>query len=106
MNPIKLRGTRCSVSSCNNYRVRTKKSPSKNKIKYHQFPKTPERLQKWKQACKISPNKKTDNCTVCSVHFTKSDFKRDYSVSEDASYINAMNNGVSFIFIFSLPSII
>ncbi|CAH1382090.1 unnamed protein product, partial [Tenebrio molitor] len=43
-------------------------------LKFHRFPRDPETLQKWKNACNITDEVNCINFYVCENHFNKSDY--------------------------------
>ena len=63
------------VSSCSAFGCKNRKIPSRPDLKFHSFPKDPQRRAKWIQAVKrenFIPNWSTK---ICSDHFLPSDYK-------------------------------
>ncbi|XP_014210112.1 uncharacterized protein LOC106640553 [Copidosoma floridanum] len=68
-------GTRCAVAVCNNSLVKTKQAGMD--VKYHQFPKNQYIRNIWIQKCRRGGEWNPNSCHVCSIHFTKNDYKKD-----------------------------
>ncbi|KAJ8914937.1 hypothetical protein NQ315_016091 [Exocentrus adspersus] len=73
-------GTRCGIYGCNNtYKTNT------NGVKYnfHRMPKAKDLVsdtirKQWIIRCKRKDTFNADNIFICSAHFTKNDFERDF----------------------------
>lgn len=68
-------GTRCTVAVCSNSYEKTKKAGMN--IVYHQFPKTQPLRDIWIERCRRAGKWNPASCHICSIHFTKDDYKTD-----------------------------
>lgn len=70
-------GTRCGVAICNNSLEITKRNPIAQHIKYHRFPKDPDRRKLWIIKCHRQDKFNPDTSFICSEHFITEDYERD-----------------------------
>ncbi|KAJ8982485.1 hypothetical protein NQ317_019269 [Molorchus minor] len=74
--PTIMPGMRCTISVCNNSRIKNVEKPGKH-ISFYRFPKDTEIRQIWIQKCKRDGKWNWENCRVCSEHFTPDDYESD-----------------------------
>lgn len=74
-----MSGKRCAVAICSNTDEKSKTTGLQ--IFYHKFPKAQPYRNFWIQRCKRPEVWNPDSFYVCSIHFTKEDYRNEYQTT-------------------------